>query len=60
MMVAVLVRFIIHPQLRMFTMHFLPAIVLPSQSAHKEFLFVTKGPLELSSRMVLEPEVSQV
>ncbi len=37
MMVAGLVRFIIHPQLRMFTMHFLPAIVLPSQSAHKNF-----------------------
>ncbi len=39
MIVAGLVRFIIHPQLRMFTMHFLPAIVLPSRSAHKNFSF---------------------
>jgi len=37
MMVAGLVWFIIHPQLCMFTMHFLPAIVLPSQSAHNNF-----------------------
>ncbi len=37
MMVAGLVRFIMHPQLRMSTMQFLPAIVLPSESADKNF-----------------------
>jgi hypothetical protein len=41
--------------------HALLACYCPAKPiSPQKFVFVTKGPLELSSRMVLEPEVSQV